>query len=203
MRLVQYYSACPLWLLCLFLVFLYMQGIGNQKTWCYLHAPQAAGYKLVWLFPSMPFPLNLKMVQAALLCFATVATPKQDPWDGSWSSRSWSSPWLSWRGRKYVNKCIVCCCCLMDRVSGIKYELFSKLWIWFWHPSLHKVAQEVSGRISVQKGASQYEPRLQIFLCKLHLSSLRVHIQDQNLVLGKIHLVKEHMSLHSNAIVKL
>jgi len=26
-----------------------------------------------------------------------------------------------------VNKHIVCCCCLMDRVSGIKYEDITKL----------------------------------------------------------------------------
>lgn len=55
----------------------------------------------------------------------------------------------------------------------------------------------------VKQGASQCVPRLQIFLCSLYLSSLRVHFQDQHLVLREIHLVKEHVSLCSNAIVNL
>lgn len=45
-----------------FLVCLHRIGNNNEKDWCYLYTAQAASYKLIWLFPSMPFLPNLKMV---------------------------------------------------------------------------------------------------------------------------------------------
>lgn len=43
-----------------------LQRIGNnnnnKKDWCYLYTAQAASYKLIWLFLSMPFLPDLKMV---------------------------------------------------------------------------------------------------------------------------------------------
>lgn len=102
----QYNSAWFLRLLCLILVFLCMEGIGKGKNRCYLYDPQAAESKLAFCSLSCHFSLDLKMVLAALLCFNTVATPKHDHNDGFWSPSLWSSHWLSWRGRKYVNESI-------------------------------------------------------------------------------------------------
>lgn len=76
------------------------------KNRCYLYDPQVVESKLAFCSLSCHFSLNLKMVLAALLCFNTVATPKHDHNDGFWSPSSWSSHWLSWRGRKYVNESI-------------------------------------------------------------------------------------------------
>lgn len=124
----------------------WLQGLGSnrekkrKKKKSYLYAPKTAVYKLLWLFPSIPFPLGLKMVQAVY--FITVGIPRQDPCDSSCSPSPRSSPCpasvsgstqgstsshVPTKENQSHLGCNACCWCLLDSILRNKYKKIIKL----------------------------------------------------------------------------